>query len=133
MEHKEGRFDPNPFDRSILVLQDKHRSQLLNRVLTCRQRLWTFMREWEMDPRIRRYVMQSGFYGVYRVGHISLDWPLITSLMTVNLQDVAMIIGLRIHGPPITCTCDIDWSLLCSELLGVVPPPSHIRGSAISA
>ncbi|KAL6330569.1 hypothetical protein AAG906_040500 [Vitis piasezkii] len=155
MEHREGRFDPDPLDRSILALQDRHRSQLvdsgqLNQVLTCRQRLWTFMREWEMDPRIRRYVMQSGFYGVYRVGHISLDWPLITSLverwrpethtfhlpigeMTVTLQDVAMILGLRIHGPPITGTCDIDWSLLCYELLGVVPPPSQIRGSSISA
>ncbi|RVW88638.1 Serine/threonine-protein phosphatase 7 long form-like [Vitis vinifera] len=53
--------------------------------------------------------------------------------MTVTLQDVAMILGLRIHGPPITGTCDIDWSLLCSELLGVVPPPSQIRGSSISA
>ncbi|RVW53212.1 Serine/threonine-protein phosphatase 7 long form-like [Vitis vinifera] len=116
MEHREGRFDPDPLDCSILALQDRHRSQLvdsgqLNQVLTCRQRLWTFMREWEMDPRIRRYVMQSGFYGVYRVGHISLDWPLITSLverwrpethtfhlpigeMTVTLQDVAMILGL---------------------------------------
>ncbi|KAJ9672563.1 hypothetical protein PVL29_025969 [Vitis rotundifolia] len=99
------------------------------------------MREWEMDPRIRRYVMQSGFYGVYRVRHISLDWPLITSLverwplethtfhlpigeMTVTLQDVAVILGLRIHRPPTTGTCDIDWSLLCFELLSVVPPPS---------
>ena len=85
--------------------------------------------------------MQSSFYGVYCVGHISLDWPLITSLierwrlathtfhlpignMIVTLQDVAMILGLRIHGPPITGTCDINWSLLCLELLGVVPPPS---------
>ncbi|KAJ9671156.1 hypothetical protein PVL29_027237 [Vitis rotundifolia] len=107
------------------------------------------MQEWEMDPRIRRYVMQSGFYDVYRVRHTSLDWPLITSLverwrlethtfhlpigeMTVTLQDVAMILGLRIHGPPITGTCDIDWSLLCSEFLGVVLPLSQIRGSAIS-
>ena len=53
--------------------------------------------------------------------------------MTVTLQDVAMILGLRIHGPPITGTCDIDWSLLCSELLGVVPPPYQLRGSSISA
>ena len=119
-------------------------------VLTCRQCLWTFMREWEMDPHIQRYVMQFGFYGVYRVRHISLDWPLITSLverwrpkthtfhlpigeMIVTLQDIAMILGLCIHRPPITDTCDIDWSLLCSELLGVVPPPSQIRGSSISA
>ena len=83
------------------------------------------MREWEMDPCIRRYVMQSDFYGVYRVRHISLDWPLITSLverwrpethtfylpigeMTIILQDVAMILGLRIYGPPIIDKCDID-------------------------
>ena len=44
-----------------------------------------------------------------------------------------MILGLRIHGPPIIGTYDIDWSLLCSELLGVVQPPSQIRGSSISA
>ena len=43
-----------------------------------------------------------------------------------------MILGLCIHGPPITGTCDIDWSLLCLELLDVVLPPSHIRGSVIS-
>ena len=53
--------------------------------------------------------------------------------MTITLQDVAMILGLCIHRPPITDTCDIDWSLLCSELLGMVPPPSQIRGFAISA
>ena len=44
-----------------------------------------------------------------------------------------MILGLHIHGPPIIGTYDIDWSLLCSELLGVVPSLSQIRGSAISA
>ena len=69
--------------------------------------------------------MQFGFYGVYCVGHISLDWSLITSLverwrpkthtfhlpigeMIVTLQDIAMILGLRIHEPPITNTCDGD-------------------------
>ncbi|WJZ81334.1 hypothetical protein VitviT2T_001182 [Vitis vinifera] len=52
--------------------------------------------------------------------------------MTITLQDVAVILGLRIHGLPITGTCDIDWSLLCYELLGVTPPTSEIRGSAIS-
>eukprot|EP00261_Vitis_vinifera_P039130 XP_019080373.1 PREDICTED: serine/threonine-protein phosphatase 7 long form homolog [Vitis vinifera] len=102
-----------------------------------------------MDPRLRPYIIQSGFYGVYRIGHITLDWGLITSLverwrpethtfhlpvgeMTITLQDVAVILGLRIHGLPITGTCDIDWSLLCYELLGVTPPTSEIKGSAIS-
>ncbi|RVX07230.1 Serine/threonine-protein phosphatase 7 long form-like [Vitis vinifera] len=82
-----------------------------------------------MDPRLRPYIIRSGFYGVYRIGHITLDWGLITSLverwrpethtfhlpvgeMTITLQDVTVILGLRIHGLPITGTCDIDWSLL---------------------
>ncbi|KAJ9691645.1 hypothetical protein PVL29_013747 [Vitis rotundifolia] len=107
------------------------------------------MREWEMDPRFRPYSIRSGFYGVYHIGHITLDWGLITSLvkrwrhkthtfhlpvgeMTITLQDIAIILGLRIHGFPITGTCDIDWSLLCYELLGVTPPTSKINKLAIS-
>ena len=30
MEHKKGRYDPNPLDCSILVLQDRHKSQLMD-------------------------------------------------------------------------------------------------------
>ncbi|RVW47324.1 Serine/threonine-protein phosphatase 7 long form-like [Vitis vinifera] len=89
-----------------------------------------------MDPRLRPYIIRSGFYGVYCIGHITLDWGLITSLverwrpethifhlpigeMTITLQDIAVILGLRIHGLSITGTCDIDWSLLYYELLGL--------------
>ena len=102
-----------------------------------------------MDPRLRSYIIQSRFYGVYHIGHITLDWGLITGLvekwhpkthtfhlpigdMTITLQDVAIILGLRIHEHPITDTCDIDWSLLCYELLGVTPLTSEIKGSTIS-
>ncbi|XP_010648970.1 serine/threonine-protein phosphatase 7 long form homolog [Vitis vinifera] len=118
-------------------------------VLTCRQHISRFMREWEMDPHLRPYIIRSRFYGVYRIGHITLDWGLITSLvekwrletytfhlpvgkMTITLQDVVVILGLRIHVLPITGTYDIDWSLLCYELLGVTPPTSEIKGSTIS-
>ena len=52
--------------------------------------------------------------------------------MTITLQNVAIILGLCIHGLPITGKCDIDWSLLCYELLGVTPLTSEIKGSAIS-
>ena len=53
--------------------------------------------------------------------------------MVIALQDVAIILGLCIHEPPITGTCDIDWSMLCSKLLGVGPFSCKIRGSTISA
>ena len=101
-----------------------------------------------MDPRLRSYIIQSRFYGVYHIGHITLDWGLITSLvekwhpkthtfhlpvgkMTITLQDVAVILELCIHGLPIIGTCDIDWSLLCYELLSVTSPTSENKGLAI--
>ncbi|RVW52910.1 hypothetical protein CK203_110637 [Vitis vinifera] len=66
----------------------------------------------EMDVR-EGIDMSTTFMDIHaRVG----DGP---SYSAICDADVAMILGLRIHGPPITGTCDIDWSLLCSELLGV--------------
>ncbi|RVW12189.1 Serine/threonine-protein phosphatase 7 long form-like [Vitis vinifera] len=107
IEYRGHSSDPYPLDTSVLVLQDRHMSHLVDSgqlasVLTCRQHISRFMREWEMDSRLRPYIIRSGFY------------------------------GLRIHGLPITGTCDIDWSLLCYELLGVTPLISEIKESAIS-
>ena len=102
-----------------------------------------------MDPRIRLYVIRAGFYGIYRLGHILIDWPLITCLverwrpethtfhvpvgeMTITLQDVAIILGLRIDGPAVSGTCVLDVAELCSELLGVTPPVNALRGLIIS-
>ena len=82
-----------------------------------------------MDPHIRLYVIRSGFDGLYRIERVTLDWGLITRLvkrrrpetqtfhlsvreMTITLYDVAIILGLRIHGPPTTGTCDFDVSSL---------------------
>ena len=81
-----------------------------------------FMRMWMMDIRIRPYVTRAGFYGIYRLGHIMIDWPLITCLierwwlethtfhvpveeMTITLQDVVIILRLCIDGPVVTGTC----------------------------
>ena len=52
--------------------------------------------------------------------------------MTITLQDVAIILGLRIDGPAVTRTCVFDVAELFGELLGVTPPTDVIRGSAIS-
>ena len=101
-----------------------------------------------MDPRIHSYVIRSSFYGLYRIGHVTLDWGLITSLVerwrpethtfhllvgerTSTLHDVAIILGLRTHRPPVTGTCDFNVSLLCQELLDVIPPLVELRGFVI--
>ena len=104
---------------------------------------------WRMDIRIRPYVIPAGFYGIYRLGHIMIDWPLFTCLverwrpethtfhvpvgeMTITLQDVAIILGLHIDEPAVTRTCVLDVAELCREMLGVTPPADALRGSAIS-
>ena len=108
-----------------------------------------FMRMWRMDIRIRSYVIYARFYGVYRLGHIMIDWPLITCLVerwrpethtfhvpfgetTITLQDVAIILGLRIDGPAVTGTCVFDVAELCRELLGVISLVDALRGTSIS-
>ncbi|RVW75856.1 Serine/threonine-protein phosphatase 7 long form-like [Vitis vinifera] len=126
MEHRGHSSDPDPLDTSVLVLQDRHRSHLVDSgqlasVLTCRQHVSRFMRG-----------VGDGFSLVERWRPETHTFHLPVGEMTITLQDVAVILGLRIHGLPITGTCDIDWSLLCYELLGVTPPISEIRGSAIS-
>ena len=110
----------------------------LQEILRPRQQMRAFMSMWQMDIRIQPYVIRSGFYGIFRLGHIAIDWPLITSLverwrpethtfhvpvgeMTITLQDVAILLGLRIHGPAVTGTCAFDVAALCAELLGVIP------------
>ena len=107
------------------------------------------MTMWRMDIRIRPYVIRAGFYGIYHLGHIAIDWPLITLLverwrpethtfhvlvgeMTITLQDVAILLGLRIHGPEVTGTCVFDVAALCEVLLGVISPADAIRGATIS-
>ena len=52
--------------------------------------------------------------------------------MTITLQDVANILGLRIQGPAVTETCVFNVTEWCGELLGVTPPTDALRGFSIS-
>ena len=47
----------------------------------------------------------------------------------ITLQNVAIILGLRINGPAVTGTYVLDVAELCDELLGVTPPVDALRGS----
>ena len=52
--------------------------------------------------------------------------------MTITLQDVVIILGLRIDGPAVTGTCVLDMAELCVDLLSVTPLAHALKGSAIS-
>ena len=68
---------PDPKDTSMLTLQHRHWSFTIRvdpdmgHVLTC----------WHMMLRVWPYIIQSGFYVFHRVGHVKVDWPLITALV----------------------------------------------------
>jgi len=46
----------------------------------------------------------------------------------VTLQDVVVLLGLRIDGPPVKGTNERDWIKECDRLLGVMPPLTAIHG-----
>ncbi|KAJ0030826.1 hypothetical protein Pint_14547 [Pistacia integerrima] len=70
-------LDPGPSDKSVLVLQDQHRSEAIwagedPGVLTCRQRLGTMMREWRLDHRIRHFVVEG--WVLWVISSADLQW-----------------------------------------------------------
>lgn len=102
------------------------------------------------DPRVLHYIRLAGFYGIYRLGSsFEIDDALITALVerwrpethtfhltvgeaTITLQDVAVLLGIRVHGPAVTSHAVVDWPSVCQQYLGVAPPTDFIRGSSVS-
>ena len=48
--------------------------------------------------------------------------------MTITLQDVAVLLELRIDGPPVTRTYERIWAGECERLLGMMPPSDSYAG-----
>ncbi|CAA0277808.1 unnamed protein product [Arabidopsis thaliana] len=147
-------LDPGPVDQSILVWQHEHRSAAIwedevpPRELTCRHKLLG-MRDWPLDPLVCQKLIEFGLYGVYKVAFIQLDYALITALVerwrpethtfhlpageiTVTLQDVNILLGLRVDGPAGTGSTKYNWADLCEDLLGHRPGPKDLHGSHVS-
>ncbi|KAL2941118.1 Serine/threonine-protein phosphatase 7 long form-like protein [Bienertia sinuspersici] len=136
---------PGPIDPSVLRLQSGHRSEdvwggALDKLLTCQEHLLSFPDDWVVDQRVLHYMRSAGFFCVHRVqgGGVLLDRSLITALVerwrrethifhlpvgeaTITLQDVAILLGLRVHGEPVTGNASQLWDHLVEELLGVAP------------
>jgi len=95
------------------------------------------------DDNVIEYVRRSRFLIPSQLRWVRLDRPLLTTMierwrsetsifhlrereMTVTLQDVVVLQGLRIDGPPVTGTDKRIWADECERLLDVMPPPSRL-------
>ncbi|XP_020081345.1 serine/threonine-protein phosphatase 7 long form homolog [Ananas comosus] len=96
------------------------------------------LNQWELDhPAVLDLLRQSEFYYISRLRRLHLDQALLEALierwrretqtfyfrhgeMTITLQDVAVISGLRVDGAPVIGTTVYPWPDICQALLGVV-------------
>ncbi|XP_028223072.1 protein MAIN-LIKE 2-like [Glycine soja] len=100
-------------------------------------------------PLIKPLLVHTGFADVAKLRHFKIDHHLVTALVerwrpekhtfhhpvrecTITLEDVALQLGIRVDGRPITSATYYDWEEICEQYLGVVPPKGEaIVGSAI--
>ena len=125
---------PDLEDTTMFSLQHRHWSSTIcvdPNVLTCWHR---FPQAWVLDDHVRSYIIQLGFYAFHQVGHVQIDWPLITTLverwrLKTHIPYASWWDDYHItrcsHLIRITCawsSChwyySIDWHALCEELLG---------------
>uniref|UniRef100_A0A2N9F283 Aminotransferase-like plant mobile domain-containing protein n=1 Tax=Fagus sylvatica TaxID=28930 RepID=A0A2N9F283_FAGSY len=150
---------PGPIDASVLTLQAKHRStdiwnndmggDIQKLILHCRRREAVLSRSNRPHPRIVSYLQRAGFYGLYCLRFIQLDWALISAFverwrpethtfhlplgeMTITLQDMEVMLGLPVDGRPVIRSTILKWPELCGELLGVIPPPEKLVGCRLN-
>ncbi|KAG9458475.1 hypothetical protein H6P81_002983 [Aristolochia fimbriata] len=136
-------------DAPLLYDQDSHRSEAIWHgedpgCLECTEHFQT-LRHWPMDERMLSYVEAAGFGALHRVQWLRLDKPLITALverwrsetntfhlangeMTITLEDMGILLGLRVDGDAVTGSTRGDWMELARVLLGVELPPGSFQG-----
>ncbi|CAH9144413.1 unnamed protein product [Cuscuta epithymum] len=135
--------DPGPNDRSVLTLQESHRSEdvwlgLDVQVDRCCEHL-RGLSHVRVDDRVLACVRAAGFYGLHRlVATVPLDRALLTALLerwrqethtfhlpvcevAVTLGDVVVLTGLQVDGGAVTGTACRQWVDECERLLRVRP------------
>nr|GLL37542.1 hypothetical protein Saspl_014046 [Ipomoea trifida] len=147
---------PGPIDSSLLTYQVHHRSESVwanagfNSLLNCAHYASAAYRV-VTDDRIERLLRQSGFYGVTRLGYMKLDHHLITALVehwrpevhafhlpfgevTITLQDVEVLLGLKVDGRPVIGKMDQSIVIRFAQietLLGFTPTANDFNSTTI--
>ncbi|KAL5179950.1 Serine/threonine-protein phosphatase 7 long form [Glycine soja] len=142
-----------PIDGDVLGMQPKHVSEHVwngkpDRKLHIRRAVSTYQGEEQIPEEIVPRLQQSGFYWIMKMGYLKINVTLISALIerwspethtfhlrcgesTITLQDVSVLLGLRIDGAPLIGSTNLDWADLCEELLGVKPQEGELESSMV--
>ena len=50
---------------------------------------------------------------------------------TITLQNVSILLGLRVDGLPLIGPTNLNWAYLCEKLLGIRPQEGELKGSVV--
>ncbi|KAH1210570.1 Serine/threonine-protein phosphatase 7 long form [Glycine max] len=143
----------DPIEGDVLWMQPKHVSEHVwngeaDRKLHIRRAVPTYQGEEQIPEEIVPLLRQCGFYWIIKMGYLKINAALISAFIerwrpethtfhlrcgeaTITLQDVSVLLGLRIDGTPLIGSTNLDWADLCEELLGVRPQEGELEGSVI--
>ncbi|XP_042000176.1 protein MAIN-LIKE 2-like isoform X2 [Salvia splendens] len=144
--------NPGPIDDSILKDQDKHVSAAVwegqeRGALRCHEHTSKLDR-WLLTESQIELVKRAGFGYLRLIPAISLDNPLISALverwrketntfhttvgeMTITLEDVAYLLGLRIDGEPVIGVTYTTCDSVCIKYLGKAPDSGYTSGGMV--
>ncbi|KAJ3680215.1 hypothetical protein LUZ60_016493 [Juncus effusus] len=151
-----NEINPAPAPPPLFTQQASHRSALVIRgektkPLIARKHC---LKSFDMHDKYEDYIVNAGFYGLYKIGHICADSYLITALverwrpethtfhlpvgeMMVTLQDVAIILGLPIDGEPVipenNKLSTEEWHSMIREYLGCEVDEKTFRSGSKTA
>ncbi|KAL5185146.1 Serine/threonine-protein phosphatase 7 long form [Glycine soja] len=147
------KIKSSPIDSDVLWKHPKHVSEHVwnreeDRKLHIRRVVPTYQGEEEISEQIFSFLRQFGFYWIMKMGYLKINDSLISALIerwrpethtfhmrfrecTITLQDVSVLLGLRVDGLPLIGPTNLNWTDLCEELLGVRPQEGEIKGSVV--
>ncbi|KAH1203590.1 Serine/threonine-protein phosphatase 7 long form [Glycine max] len=147
------KIKSGPIDSDVLWKHPKHVSEHVwnreeDRKLHIRRVVPTYQGEEEIPEQIFSFLRQFGFYWIMKMGYLKINDSLISALIerwrpethtfhmrcrecTITLQDVSVLLGLRVDGLPLIGPTNLNWTDLCEELLGVRPQEGEIKGSVV--